>query len=506
MSEPRQQQLHRPGAVHAELLGSTEGLQFRPKRLATDSLTFDVTCLFTVDGQELGPLPVLNLSPTGIAVDALDDLVLTPGTSLADLRITYRDSAVWEGSAVAIYQVEGPRSRIGLRFTNRLFDLQLLELRDGLIENRLESSLELQRRYAEILPPEWRASVTSLRLLLEGAKEILEETERSLRSTPTLQELDERELFEKIFEKWGRRFHHQLNKLWVQSAELGDEAIELARSFSTRELLPLVYSSPMYRRAYEKPLGYAGDYQLMTYYFTDTFSGDTLYDRFLHFTGQNYPHSHAIHARERLTREAVRSVIERGKPARVVSLACGPAIELQRLLREIDEIKEPLELILIDQDEQTMHYSHDAVSREIVSRHQDRQGLIQLNCLHLSIRQIIKPKDETEKRFVASVLKDVDLIYSVGLYDYLPETVARALTTKLYTMLAPGGRLLIGNFRECPVSAWMGEFVLSWHLVYRTPETMLGLATKLSPQPAKKEVIFDDTELCMFLDVVRSSD
>jgi hypothetical protein len=261
----------------------------------------------------------------------------------------------------------------------------------------------------------------------------------------------------------------------------------------------------MYRRVYEKPLGYAGDYQLMIYYFTDTFSGDTLYDRFLHFTGQNYPHSYAILARERLTREAVRSVIARGKAARVVSLACGPAIELQRLLGEIDEIEEPLELILIDQDEQTMHYCHDAVSRKIVSRHQERQGLIQLNCLHLSIRQIIKPKDETEKRFVASVLKDVDLIYSIGLYDYLPETVARALTTKLYTMLVPGGRLLIANFRECPVSTWLGEYVLSWHLDYRTPETMLGLTTRLSPEPAKKEVILDDTELCMFLDIVRSS-
>ena len=506
MSDPRRQQLPRPGAVHAELVGSTEALQFRPKRLATDRLTFDVTCRFTVDGQDLGPLPVLNISPTGIAIGPQEDLVFTPGTSLEDLRITYRDSAVWEGSAVAIYQVEGTRPRVGIRFTNRLFDLQLLELQDGLIENRLESSLELQSRYTEVLPPEWRASVTSLRLLLEGVKEMLEETERSLRSSPTPQELDEREIFEKIFEKWGKRFHQQLQKLWERSAELRDDATELARSFAARELLPLVYSSPMYRRAYEKPLGYAGDYQLMIYYFTDTFSGDTLYDRFLHFTGQNYPHSYAIQARERMTREAVGSVIARGEPARVVSLACGPAIEVQRLLGDVDEIKQPLELILIDQDEETMHYCHDAVSRQIVSRHQERQGLIQLNCLHLSIRQIIKPKNETEKRFVASVLNDVDLIYSVGLYDYLPETVARALTTKLYTMLAPGGRLLIGNFRECPVSTWLGEYVLSWHLDYRTPETMLGLTTRLSPEPAKKEVIFDDTGLCMFLDIVRPSD
>jgi extracellular factor (EF) 3-hydroxypalmitic acid methyl ester biosynthesis protein len=506
MSEPRPHQIPRPGAVHAELVGSTEGLQFRPKRLATDGLTFQVTCRFSVDGQELGPLPVLNISPTGIAIDPQDKIVLTPGTPVEDLRIAYRDSAVWNGSAVAIYQVEGPSSRVGLRFTTRLFDLQLLELRDELIENRLETELDLQSRYARELPPDWRAAVTTLRLLLEGVKEVLDEAEHNLRSGPAPQEVDERELFEKIFEKWGPRFHGQLGKLSEQTTEFDAETTELARSFATRELLPLFYSCPMYRRVYEKPLGYAGDYQLMIYYFTDTFSGDTLYDRFLHFTGQNYPHSQAILDRERLTREAVRSVIEREMPARVVSLACGPAIEIQRLLGEIDDIKKPLELVLIDQDEQTMHYCHDAVSREIVSRQRDWQALIELNCLHLSIRQIIKPKDETEKRFVASVLKDVDLIYSIGLYDYLPETVARALTTKLHNMLVPGGRLLIGNFSECPVSTWLGEYVLSWHLVYRTPESMLDLTTKISPEPAKSEVISDDTGLCLFLDIVRSSD
>lgn len=506
MSEPRQRPLPRPGAQHAELLGSTEALQFRPKRLATDRLTFDVTCRFTVDEKELGPLPVLNISPTGIAIDPLSDLVLTPGTALEDLRITYRDSAVWEGSALAIYQVEGPRPRVGLRFTNRLFDLQLLELRDGLIENRLESNLALQRRYNQILPAAWRASVTTLRLLLEGVKDLLDETENNLSSEPTPQDIDERELFETIFEKWGPRFHGQLRELTEQTSAFDDEMIDLARSYATRELLPLFYSCPMYRRVYEKPLGYAGDYQLMIYYFSETFSGETLYDRFLHFTGQNYPHSYAIQDRERLTREAVHAVIARGEPARVVSLACGPAIELQRLLREVEEIKAPLELVLIDQDEQTMHYCHDAVSREIVSRQRERQALIELNCLHLSIRQIIKPKDETEKRFVANVLRDVDLIYSVGLYDYLPEAVARALTTKLYSMLSPGGRLLVGNFSECPVSTWLGEFVLSWHLVYRKPEMMMGLARRLTPEPAKKEVIFDQTGLCLFLDIVRPDD
>ncbi len=59
-----------------------------------------------------------------------------------------------------------------------------------------------------------------------------------------------------------------------------------------------------------------------------------------------------------------------------------------------------------------------------------------------------------------------DLIYSVGLFDYLDERVAARLVGVLVDKLAPGGRVLIGNFRDTPELAW-GHVFQDWRLVCR---------------------------------------
>jgi hypothetical protein len=75
----------------------------------------------------------------------------------------------------------------------------------------------------------------------------------------------------------------------------------------------------------------------------------------------------------------------------------------------------------------------------------------------------------------------VDLVYAAGLYDYLEDSVARALTTALFRMLNPGGRLLIANFTPATADAAFMEAILDWHLTYRTEEQtrnlLLGIDT-----------------------------
>ena len=101
------------------------------------------------------------------------------------------------------------------------------------------------------------------------------------------------------------------------------------------------------------------------------------------------------------------------------------------------------------------------------------------------------------------LLSGLDLVYSAGLYDYLTEGVGRRLTSLLYSKLRPGGRLLVGNLTEIPDSTWVMEFVVGWHLVYRTHESMMRLGRALDPAPAQMGITQDATGHCLFLDVVR---
>jgi hypothetical protein len=102
-------------------------------------------------------------------------------------------------------------------------------------------------------------------------------------------------------------------------------------------------------------------------------------------------------------------------------------------------------------------------------------------------------------------LEGLDLAYSAGLYDYLPDAVAVRLTQLLFGRLRPGGRLLVGNLIEAPDSTWMMDYVCDWRLIYRTPESMLGLARRLSPAPARVGVMRDATDCCLFLDATASA-
>jgi uncharacterized protein (DUF2126 family) len=75
-----------------------------------------------------------------------------------------------------------------------------------------------------------------------------------------------------------------------------------------------------------------------------------------------------------------------------------------------------------------------------------------------------------------------DLIYSVGLIDYLTDRRAASLVRRLYDLVAPGGMLIIGNMNEMPQSnLWPMEFITDWSLYYRTEVQMLAWTEGLDP-------------------------
>jgi extracellular factor (EF) 3-hydroxypalmitic acid methyl ester biosynthesis protein len=81
-----------------------------------------------------------------------------------------------------------------------------------------------------------------------------------------------------------------------------------------------------------------------------------------------------------------------------------------------------------------------------------------------------------------------DLIYSVGLLDYLADRRAHALARRLYETLAPGGLLIIGNMNETSLSnLWPMEFISDWSLYYRSDSQMMAWTEDLQPAKAWTE-------------------
>jgi hypothetical protein len=441
---------------------------------------------------------VLDLSSSGFAASADSQFPLAPGSLLKSFELLLEDRTIWTGEAVV---VRGGAEHLGGRFTSGLLDLHRLR-----VGATLDGRLAIHREQRTSLPAEWRAAVADLRQLLEEVRFELEETERAETHDLLHRGHEEAQLFEDLRARWGSAYYEGIARLHLLSADLDERAVELGHSYASSLLAAPLMACPIHRRAYEKPLGYSGDYRMMELFFARELGGEGLMGRFLHSITQNCDLGRAVVAREVVMRTAVRSAIETDGegPVRVLALAAGPAMELRRLLEETTSLRRPVQLILLDQDPSAHQTAHANLTRILLERH---HGLlpVTVQCLHFSVRQLNQPETPEEQRVVHEVISALDLVYAAGLYDYLPDPVASRLTQRLYGRLRAGGRLLLGNLVVAPNSTWLMEYVLGWVLRYRTDATMLRLGEGLTPAPTSIGITRDATEHCIFLDVRKPS-
>jgi SAM-dependent methyltransferase len=93
-----------------------------------------------------------------------------------------------------------------------------------------------------------------------------------------------------------------------------------------------------------------------------------------------------------------------------------------------------------------------------------------------------------------------DLIWSAGLFDYLPDRLLVPLLKRLVAATRPGGEVIIGNFSPAnPTRAFMA--IGEWHLIHRTEEEFLALADAAGVAPAKCRVHTEPAGINLFLHI-----
>jgi extracellular factor (EF) 3-hydroxypalmitic acid methyl ester biosynthesis protein len=279
---------------------------------------------------------------------------------------------------------------------------------------------------------------------------------------------------------------------------------ELVRSFSRqdherhgfyfrRQLWDVILSVPMLVRTNIRPRGYAGDYVMMEYIYRDELVGSSLFGKILHKNIMDVVASQAVRNRIRLladTITAARRAWRAGPDSRlrVLSVACGPAFEVGNIFTTTEDCN-AYEYVLLDQDEEAL-----ATAAGTLRGVEDRtRGTVHARFIRQSVRTMLR-----DRRF-AEMIGRYHLVYSMGLFDYLTAPVARAVLSKLYDLVEPGGRMVVGNFHVANPSRWRMEYWGDWTLIHRTEEELLELAGDLPG--ATSSVSFEATGTQMFLSV-----
>jgi len=449
-------------------------------------------------------LQVVDVSRTGLGLQSEAPLDLEEGSAVKDVRFRHRGRVVWTGKAQVVYPQNGNQLRFGIRFLGAPLSLQEMRFRDDFVEQRLGHALKRLRSYEEVLPAEWRARVTHLHQLLLEAKILLDSQQASDSEGRWREPTRSWRLCEAFLERWGPEFRRVTEELDALTQPFDERQVELGLIYAQGIIMQEFQHCEMMRRAYEKPQGYAGDYRMMELGQSDVLEGETLYHRFLHFLSQQFSLGQTIQARAWNAQDAAAETIALDRPVRILCLASGPGVELRRLIRDTPEFKHRVEILLVDQDEDSLRSCLDQLNRVCGERGDNPP--VEFHCLHFSLRQMIAPKRGAEQELVKTVLSGVDLVYSMGLFDYLLQPLARRTVSTLYKLLNPGGRLFIGNLMRVPDSTWIMEYGVAWNLVYRTEEEMIDLGSEITPSPASVSVERDKTGHCLFFDARRGDE
>jgi extracellular factor (EF) 3-hydroxypalmitic acid methyl ester biosynthesis protein len=247
----------------------------------------------------------------------------------------------------------------------------------------------------------------------------------------------------------------------------------------------------MQTHARTKPLGYAGDHQMLSRIWDHWCCDDPLggaFDRY--FQRQVAPE--AVRARfHEVAAEMAVHCLSRSQPVyEVVSVGSGPAIDLSEGLASLPaDRRELVRVELLDLDPQALDSAKGRLAPLLPPA---AISAVRTNLYRLS-----------QRTSAADRFKPADLLVCPGLFDYLADPPAIAMLDLFWRRLKPGGMMLVGNFApHNPTRAYM-EWIGNWYLLYRTPERFAELAAQAGIPDGQFTVCADRTGIDLFLRATR---
>lgn len=472
----------------------------RPKRLRARRLR--------VEDLKLGVLTVaFRHAELGVLVGTAEDVsmyglsvvlvattlphALLVGDCVDNVRITCDAGALYDGRA----QVRRVSHRtdafvIGLELDQHGLDLARLYRSAARHDFARRWDSATQRAQQVNVRPEFKVWVSDLRSMLASAHDFLSAEERALASEDRRTRLEaEREYLDEIVPDLLEALEQAKRDLARLVGDFTDAEHAEHRAYCKLHVSPFLTQSPFLRRALEKPLGYAGDYEMMNMLYRDGAEGETLFGRALNLCFTQEPAAQANKNRIAYLGGVLRSVLAEHphRRIRVASLGCGPAREIEALLEESPELGARLDIALIDQEDRAIAHC-ERVLAPLAAATGARVQFIRDGLRALLTRDSLADK-----------LGERELIYSAGLFDYLDTRMFSRLTAVLYEALTPGGLLAIGNVAAHNPSRWVMEYFSDWFLIHRTPEQLTALVEGITPVPQSIEVDAEPSGVNLFL-------
>lgn len=448
-------------------------------------------------GTEKTAVRVRYASRYSVWVQAPDGSLDAPDGTEGSLVLSLTDKTVDLG-ACRSFAENGGNGRVK-RFVplDRIHDFEKLfsSSRVQLIESSL-LNLPLILGHKESIDPAFRDFVSDLTYDLNVYKNLLDRLDAGCRGEPVrVREHVQSRLLSTVGRDLTAYLQEAERRLMQVVAKFSESEHEHHGFYFRKQMWSFLLSAPIIERTNLKPRGYSGDSEMMRMIYDNGYAGQSTFGRVLHKYAVEHPAAQAVRNRRRVVADMVRQHLSRRRRAsggrtRILSVACGPARELENVLRSARDC-EKIHISLLDQDEQALMEAGNVVG-SIETRFATK---LSVDFIRESVRTMLFTKQ------LRGRWGKFDFIYSMGLFDYLTPPVAKAVIGKLYSLLNVGGKMVIGNFSDRNPTRTFMEYWLDWRIIHRSREELTDLQSNLSDACA--DVSFDETGIQMLLEVAK---
>jgi hypothetical protein len=222
-----------------------------------------------------------------------------------------------------------------------------------------------------------------------------------------------------------------------------------------------IYQSAVFKRGFEKPHGYPGDFQMLegVYNNRELSTGIGHYiDRY----GLDVPYAVAIRRRKDKMRDILYDFIgaSREQSLHIINLASGACRDIREMFWRPLTYPGKVTITCIDQDLSALDYSRQTLAE--IGLGNINVELVQGNILRLEALDLGPDCS-------------VDMIYSIGIADYLQDRMLKKIFSDSYTKLKAGGKLVVAykdKDSHRPIALnWYGD----WYFIPRNEDDLITL-------------------------------
>lgn len=272
--------------------------------------------------------------------------------------------------------------------------------------------------------------------------------------------------------------------LEAETQDVPEEDLATYRSFAQASLHPLLLRAPFVYRTFAKPLGYAGDYEMVNQILSDPQQGGTTYFQMINALFLQSAVAQAHRNRIDILVDHLKQVSARartlGRPVRILNIGCGPAVEVERFLLGGGD-PDSVHFTLLDFSEVTLEHTRAKMLE--VGRQLGKP--VQFQLVNDSVHNLLKRATRAD---ATEASEAYDFAYCAGLFDYLSDKVCSRLLEYLHARTLPGGQVLVTNVHSSNSQRGVMEHVLEWYLIYRDEARLQGVL----PSRRSDEKIFTD--------------